>query len=55
MFKCPLCLIRKGKTDVAKKIFNGIEEAFQIFINENVWTTSDSFVEYLPFFGYGGN
>ena len=47
LYKLPLCIIKKGKTNNAKKAFNNSLECFQIFITENGWTTTTCFGQYL--------
>ena len=47
LYKLPLCIIRKGKSNRAKKVFADTERSFQLFISENGWTTKECFSYYL--------
>ena len=46
-FKLPLCIIREGITEKAKKIFSSISEYLQIELSANGWSTIKSFANYL--------
>ena len=47
LYKLPLCIIRKGKTNQSKRVFSDCNEYFQLFITENGWSTSECFAQYL--------
>ena len=46
-FKLPLCIIKKGLTNQAKKILSPIARYMQIEVSENGWSTISCFANYL--------
>lgn len=46
-YKIPLCLIRKGKSDRAKHVFEEIKQYFQIEVSSNGWSNIKCFAHYL--------
>lgn len=51
-YKLPLCLIKKGKTDRAARVFDEIRQYFQIEVSSSGWSTVSCFANYLIWLRY---
>ena len=47
LYKLPLCIVQKGKTNRSLKVFEQCKQYFQLDVSENGWSTTSSFANYL--------